>query len=311
MTRTLTALIGGTAIALILSAAPASAQATRTFVSGIGNDADPCSRTAPCRTFSGALSKTFINGEINCLDPGGYGSVTIAKSITIDCTGTIGSILASGVTGVTIAIPVSANDPHRSVRLRGLMINGPGSSGAVGTRTGVDGIRITSATSVFVEDTVIAEFTQQGIDVSAAATTNLTLDNVTIRNTNLSGVTLATSLGQVVASFNNVRIDGTPLALSAANRVRANIRNVNLAHNATAIQTSGVDNIINADNVMISFANTGVLGSAGSTVRISNSVITQNATGLNPNGGSIVSMSGNSVTGNTVDGAFTGTVGKL
>jgi hypothetical protein len=84
-----------------------------------------------------------------------------------------------------------------------------------------------------------------------------------------------------------------------------------VAHNTTGIQTSGVDNIVNADNVMISFASTGVLGSAGSTVRISNSVITQNATGLNANGGAIVSMSGNSVTGNTADGAFTATVPKL
>jgi hypothetical protein len=303
--------MSGTAIALMLSAAPASAQATRTFVSGVGNDANPCSRTAPCRTFSGALSKTFINGEINCLDPGGYGTVNITKSITIDCTATIGSILSSGTTGVIVNIPVGGNDPHRSVRLRGLTINGPGASGTVGTRTGTDGIRVVSATSVFVEDTVIAEMTQQGVEVAAAATTNLTLDNVVIRNTNVSGVTLATSAGQVVASFNNVRIDGTPLALSAANNVRANIRDVNIAHNTTGIQTSGVDNVINAENVMISFATTGVTGSAGSTVRLSNSVITQNATGLNANGGSIVSMSGNSLTGNTINGAFSSTVPKL
>ena len=237
---------------------------------------------------------------------------TITKSITIDCTATIGSILSSCTTGVTVNIPVGVNDPHRSVRLRGLTINGPGASGAVGTRTGIDGIRVVQATSVFVEDTVIAEMTQQGIEVAASATTNLTLDNVVIRNTNVSGVTLATSVGQVVASFNNVRIDGTPLALSAANNVRANIRDVNIAHTTTAgIQTSGVDNIINAENVMISFATTGVTASAGSTVRLSNSVITQNSTGLNANGGSIVSMSGNSLTGNTVNGAFSSTVPKL
>jgi len=311
MTRTLTAALGGTAAALMLSAAPASAQATRTFVSGVGNDADPCSRTAPCRTFAGAISKTFINGEINCLDPGGYGTVTITKSITIDCTATIGSILSSSTTGVIVNIPVGANDPHRSVRLRGLTINGPGASGTIGTRTGIDGMRITQAASVFVEDTVIAEFSQQGIEVAASATTALTLDNVIIRNTNVTGVTLATSAGEVVASFNNVRIDGTPLALSATNNVRANIRDVNLAHATTGIQTSGVNNIINAENVMISFATTGITGSAGSTVRVSNSVITQNSTGLNANGGSLVSMSGNSLTGNTINGAFTSTVPKL
>ena len=309
--KTFSAFILGSAVAVLLSAVPASAQATRTFISGVGNDADPCSRTAPCRTFAGAIVKTFINGEINCLDPGGYGTVNITKSITIDCTGTLGSDLSSGTTGVIVNIPVSVNDPTRSVRLRGITINGTGASGAVGTRTGIDGIRILQANSVFVEESVIAEFSQQGIEVAATNNVNLVLNDVTIRNTNVAGVTLATTAGQVVASFNNVRINGTPIGLSAANRVRASIRNVMLSHNTTGIQTSGVDNIVNADNVMISFATTGVLGSAGSTVRISNSVITQNSTGLNANGGSIVSMSGNSVTGNTADGAFTATVPKL
>src|SRR5947209_10689609 len=97
----------------------AHAQATRTWVSGVGDDLNPCSRTAPCKTFAGAISKTFINGEIDCLDPGGYGAVTVTKSITIDCTGTFGSILASGTTGVTINIPAGLNDPLRTVRLRG------------------------------------------------------------------------------------------------------------------------------------------------------------------------------------------------
>lgn len=309
--NTLGAAILGAAITTMLCAAPASAQATRTWVSGVGDDLNPCSRTAPCKTFAGAISKTFINGEINCLDPGGYGAVTITKSITIDCGSTVGSILASGTTGVIVNIAVSANDPTRSVRLRGLTINGTGSSGTIGTRTGVDGIRVLQATSVFVEDTVIAEFSQQGIEVAATAGVNISLDNVIIRNTNVSGVALATTAGQVVASFNNVRIDGTPLALSAANRVRADIFDIVLSHNTVGVQTSGTDNIINMDSLKVQFATTGLLANAGSTIRVSNSVVTQNATGLSPNGGAIVSMSGNSVTGNTTDGAFTSTVGKL
>ena len=72
------------------------AQATRTWVSGVGDDVNPCSRTAPCKTFAGAISKTATNGEINCLDPAGYGAVTVTKSITIDCEDTQGSILAAG-----------------------------------------------------------------------------------------------------------------------------------------------------------------------------------------------------------------------
>src|SRR6266478_7531324 len=78
----------------------AQAQATRTWVSGVGDDANPCSRTAPCKTFAGAISKTANGGEINVLDPGGFGAVTITKPITIDCTGTFGSVLVSGTNGI-------------------------------------------------------------------------------------------------------------------------------------------------------------------------------------------------------------------
>src|ERR1700760_2477603 len=83
----------------LLASAPASAQATRTWVSGVGDDANPCSRTAPCKTFAGAISKTATTGEINCLDSGGFGTLTITKSITVKCQGVIGGVLASGVPG--------------------------------------------------------------------------------------------------------------------------------------------------------------------------------------------------------------------
>src|SRR5437763_1991176 len=100
----------------------AFAQATRTWVSGVGDDVNPCSRTAPCKTFAGAVSKTAVNGEINCLDPGGFGSITITKSFTIDCSGTFGSILASGTNGININL--SDSDVRQAVRIRGLAING-------------------------------------------------------------------------------------------------------------------------------------------------------------------------------------------
>src|SRR3989440_10882628 len=85
------------ALGLIALAIPASAsaQATRTWVSGVGDDANPCSRTAPCKTFPGAISKTAAGGEINCLDPGGFGAVTITKSIAIKCHYTEGGILVA------------------------------------------------------------------------------------------------------------------------------------------------------------------------------------------------------------------------
>src|SRR5664279_4657412 len=77
----------------------ANAQASRTWVSGVGDDVNPCSRTVPCKTFAGAISKTAVMGEINCLDPGGFGAVTITKSISIDCHEIFASILNAGTNG--------------------------------------------------------------------------------------------------------------------------------------------------------------------------------------------------------------------
>src|SRR5215210_6858952 len=125
--------------ALVLGAlalpSSASAQATRTWVSGVGDDANPCSRTAPCKTFAGAISKTAAGGEINCLDPAGFGGVTIGKSLTIKCHYTEGGVLVSGTNA--IVVNAAATD---KVTLRGLDINGIG--------TGLNGIRILSAKSV-------------------------------------------------------------------------------------------------------------------------------------------------------------------
>src|SRR5664279_4746406 len=83
---------------------PAHAQATRTWVSGVGDDVNPCSRTAPCKTFPGAISKTAAGGEINCLDSGGFGAVTITKSITLKCQGVVGSILVAGTNAIVINV---------------------------------------------------------------------------------------------------------------------------------------------------------------------------------------------------------------
>src|ERR1700724_221592 len=110
------ALVGA---ALCLPTAPAQAQATRTWVSGVGDDVNPCSRTAPCKTFPGAISKTAAGGEIDCLDPGGFGVVTITKSIVIDCDSGTGGILSASVNGVVI----NANAASDFVILRNLTIN--------------------------------------------------------------------------------------------------------------------------------------------------------------------------------------------
>src|SRR5205814_3945124 len=127
--------LSAVATVAMLYMAPAQAQATRTWVSGVGDDANPCSRTAPCKTFAGAISKTATKGEINVLDPGGFGAVTITKSISIIAEGFLAGVLASSTNGVNINI-VNATATDVLV-LRGLDINGNG--------TGFTGVNIISA----------------------------------------------------------------------------------------------------------------------------------------------------------------------
>src|ERR1700683_3520165 len=130
LTRTLAALAAFATTALLF-AAPASAQATRTWVSGVGDDANPCSRTAPCKTFAGAISKTATGGEIDVLDPGGFGALTITKSITLDGGGgQVASILVSGSNGINV------NAAGGIIIIRNLRFNGILNSGSPGT-TGV------------------------------------------------------------------------------------------------------------------------------------------------------------------------------
>ena len=113
----------------------AQAQATRTWVSGVGDDANPCSRTAPCKTFAGAISKTAASGEINCIDPGGYGALTITKALTINCEQTLGSVLVSGTDGIVVNA-----GPNDSITLKGIEIEGLG--------TGVNGVRFAAGKSL-------------------------------------------------------------------------------------------------------------------------------------------------------------------
>ena len=184
----------------------ADAQATRTWVSGVGDDVNPCSRTAPCKTFAGAISKTAAGGEINCLDPGGFGSVTITKSITIDCSTVAAGVLASGLNGFIINIQASTGggaDARRSVTLRGLDINGAG--------TGVNGVRVVAAANVYIEDSVIDGFAQNGITVDAASV-NVVVKNTSVRN-NINAGVISTGTGPA-----NIAIVDSLFATNATGR---------------------------------------------------------------------------------------------
>jgi hypothetical protein len=187
------------AIGAAVFGAPATAQATRTWVSGTGDDANPCSRTAPCKTFAMALVRTAPGGIINCLDPGGFGPVVIRKSITIICDGMPGGILTSGQDGVLVQ--AAATD---TVYLSGLTVRNSGGAGG-------NGINIASAASVHVANSTILGYNAADasgvlITASGGATTTIYIDNTIIAQ-NSVGITVDQTAGKV-----ELTLDRTSLA---------------------------------------------------------------------------------------------------
>jgi len=217
-------MISGLFALLISSSAPAYAQATRTWVSGVGDDANPCSRTAPCKTFAGAISKTAAAGEINVLDPGGFGGVTITKSITISAEGVEAGVLVSG----TNAIIINAGPTHVVV-LRGLDIEGLG--------TGLNGIRFLAGGQLHVENCTINNF-QRGIDVNNTGASQLFVKDSTIRNNDTGtggGVLLKPAAGGTVSAvIDRVRLEHNSFGLRAEDRATTTISNSVASGNVAA-----------------------------------------------------------------------------
>ncbi|WP_028604568.1 right-handed parallel beta-helix repeat-containing protein [Ottowia thiooxydans] len=212
----------------------ALAQANRTWVSGVGDDVNPCSRTAPCKTFAGAISKTGTGGEISVLDPGGFGAVTITKSITIDGGGQVASINAPAQNAIIVNIGTAGG----TVILRNIQLNGSGSGASI---NGLSGVKILAAEKVHLDNVRIQGFAT-GIELEPAA----------------AGPTI------------NVMVD-----------------NSRIMNNTVGIKTN----------------------TAKAVLRISDSTVTQNATGLAATlGASIISYNNNRLLGNTTDGAPTLTV---
>jgi len=283
-------------------ASVAQAQATRTWVSGVGDDANPCSRTAPCKTFAGAISKTFINGEIDCLDEGGFGTVTLIKSITIDGTfgSGFGSILASGTNGVNVNVTASANDPLATVRLRNLSINGTGSSGTIGTRTGVNGIRISNAKNVFIENCLVTNFSARAITDERTVAGALFITNSNIRD-NANGVVVI-GTGGTRATIDNTHSDlnGNGFIVSGSLNVmtvRDSVATNNTIDGFRAEASGNMDVI----NCQASQNATGIEASgAGALIRVSRTTVSRNSTnGLGFSGGTIQSYGNNEVSANT------------
>ncbi len=233
----------GTAIltvALVATLVPATAQAqaTRTWVSGVGDDVNPCSRTAPCKTFAGAISKTAEGGEINALDPGGYGGVTITKAITIDGSGTLAGVLHSGVTGITIN--AEAGD---DVVLRGLDINGAGAGGSAACPniTGTIGVRLLNAGSVRIEDTTIQRNTTAGLQLTPQTTdVKVVVNGVRIAEGCQDGITAAPAAGRKLAVLvRDTTITNTETALRAIGGAHVGLTGSTIFGNTTGLLTTG------------------------------------------------------------------------
>jgi hypothetical protein len=266
-------------LVMCLLSSAAQAQATRTWVSGVGDDANPCARTAPCKTFAGAISKTAAGGEIDALDPGGFGALTITKAITIDGGGgQVASVLVAGTNGMIVAA-----GPTDVVTLRNLRINGLGPGGG-----SLDGIHYLSGAALHIEDCYIFGFTGNGVStgnginvVTTGANSSLFVNNTFVTD-NTNGVQIGPTAGNVRSMLVQVRAQG--------NSGFGFLLNSGAGVTGTLIDDSSA--LVNGTGI----------GIAGGKLFLGNSMVTRNGVGVSITGGSLSSYKTNMIDGNTTDG---------
>ena len=289
MRRTFQRLIFG--LALCAAVLPLSAQATRTWVSGVGDDANPCSRTAPGKTFAGAISKTAPGGEIDALDPGGFGALTITKSITIDGGGgQVASVLVAGTNAIVVAAGASDVVVIRNMRFQGL-----GNGG--NANAGLNGIRFISGKALIIENCEFTGFSQSGIDVALGNAGILSVSNTTI-----TGV-------QGTATCNGVYVESGSFA------AQVNLDHVKVVNAGGAgVSMALASGDLQMDSVWLANNGTGLTVTAGAA-RVSGCTIVQNGVGVSLTGGSLGSFGGNKVrangSGNALATAGGGLLGSM
>jgi hypothetical protein len=290
--------IAGALLACSLSAAPAQAGPNRTWVSGKGTDSGPCTVTAPCRTFGFALTQTAAGGEIDVLDPAGYGTVTITKSISIINDGVGVAAIGAG-SGNAITINAGASD---SVHLRGLTIEGLG--------VGLSGIRFAMGKSLAIENCVVRNFTQAGINISPSTSSSSSVSNTIVSN-NFYGTFIAPTgaavvkgvLGKVTANNNDngFFVDGEFMTGASLNVVIADSEaSNNNSVGVLANSSSGhVGPLVILRNVVASNNGTGLRTNEFAVLEVANSVVTGNGTGFFQNGAPMFTYGNNIIDGNT------------
>lgn len=289
----------------------AGAQATRTWISGVGDDVNPCSRTAPCKTFAGSIAKTATGGEINCLDPGGFGAFTITKSITIDCgmngwNG--GSILVSVGNGININAPSGSVVTIRNIEIQGL--TGTGGTGSSGI-----GINFIGGSALHIENVKVLGFGTSCIDTSASGFTDITIENTTVTECGTNGISIvAGSGGTALCDIHNTRVwhAGTN-GINAGNSSRVNIFATQIAYNTTGINlsnaVSGSGALVAVTGSSLFFQTTALLSSNVSNVGVSKTTFLFNNLVFGSTG--ISSTGDNFLYGNTLTGTAPATGGLL
>jgi len=284
-------LLGSLAIVL-LGPTLLSAQASRTWVSGVGDDANPCSRTAPCKTWAGAISKTAQGGEIDALDPGGFGAVTITKAITLDGGGgQVASVLVTGTNAIVVAAGASDTVIIRNIRINGIKDSGNG---------GLSGIRFISGKDLDIENCVIFGFNTSGIDLEPNASATAHIINTIVKNTGSCSPGSCTAgsgdgvFAQPSAGTLKVAIDNSQIMVSSNNGVEAG-GSTKVTINRSLISAAGANDVIANSGSLVGLdyvdvvdgAGNGVTANGGgSAVVVSHSTIAGNGgTAYNPTGG--------------------------
>jgi len=291
-------LVAGAALLSMAMATVASAQATRTWVSGVGDDVNPCSRTAPCKTWAGAISKTAGGGEIDALDPGGFGAVTCTKSITLEGAGTQASILNPGFNGVVVSAA------GITVNLRNLSINGAG--------TGLNAVNVVNAAHVNIHNLAIFGNTH-AVNVAVAGV-KVVVDDTKMFNNVQTAFVVSPGGANTTVELNNCDLSNNGVSAGTAGGLFAQsasvlIKNSILSNNTAPGVQAGSGGSIFVDSSDLSFNSNGAQADSGGTIRLSRSTITGCTNAISATG-SVLSYGDNRIGGNTTNNG-TGITGAV
>jgi hypothetical protein len=297
------------ALAATLPTAPARAQVARTFLSAAGSDSNNCANVAtPCRHLATAFAATAADGEIYVLDPANYGSLTITRGVTIEGHGWASIAPVANNAAITIN-----GNPGDKIGIRGVALNGAGISNATG-------IAFNSGGSLTVSDSIIQNFSTDGIDFVPTAASFLSVSNTLVANNNPGIVITPNGTGTVSGVLDHVTVvhnanNGLFVLSSSAQTTNLTVSESVISETVSVCgggsgSGSGVFVVTSGSaivNVMVrnsTIANNNNIGletaGTGSTIRVTRSTITGNSDGWNDSQlGVILSYGDNSIDGNT------------